>query len=99
MNPFQLFRSARRDLNEIWRHFDEEANADIADRVVDSLFDTILMLSRMPQAGRLRPDIGANLRSFVSGHYVIYYKRQRSRLLVVRILHGARDQVAARGRE
>ena len=44
--------------------------------------------------GRLRPELGAGVRSFTVEHHVIDY-RQDADILIARVLHGRRDQAAA----
>jgi hypothetical protein len=44
--------------------------------------------------GRLRPEFGEGVRSFTVENYVIYYRHERD-VLVPRVLHGRRDQIAA----
>jgi len=40
--------------------------------------------------GPARPDLRADLRYFVSGHYLILYRAQANGVEIVRVLHGAR---------
>lgn len=44
-----------------------------------------------PPGYRLRPELGEGIRSCVHGHYVIFFEASASDVIVVRILHGARD--------
>lgn len=44
-----------------------------------------------PPGYRLRPELGEGIRSCAHGHYVIFFESAADTLLVVRILHGARD--------
>jgi len=48
-------------------------------------------LSRNPTAFPLRPELGLGLRIGVHGKYLIFFKSTDEEMLVVRILHGARD--------
>jgi toxin ParE1/3/4 len=55
-----------------------------------------LLLARMPELGRARPEIDPGLRTFPVGTYMIYYKRRRRGGIVIsRVLHAMRDQQAA----
>lgn len=49
------------------------------------------MLARQPEIGEPRSEIRPHLRSFPVGNYVIFYKLVDARVVVVRVLHGARD--------
>ena len=40
--------------------------------------------------GPARPDLRADLRYFVAGHYLILYRAQANGVEIVRVLHGAR---------
>jgi plasmid stabilization system protein ParE len=43
-----------------------------------------------PQAGTMRDELCAGLRCFSVGSYVIYF-REREPVVIIRVLHGARD--------
>jgi len=42
-----------------------------------------------------RPEFGVGVRSFAVENYVIYYRQEGDDVLIARILHGRRDQIAA----
>ena len=44
-----------------------------------------------PPGYRLRPELGDGIRSCAHGHYVIFFEFDPDAVLIVRILHGARD--------
>ena len=44
-----------------------------------------------PSGYRLRSELGDGIRSCAHGHYVIFFERESDAVLIVRILHGARD--------
>ena len=44
-----------------------------------------------PPSYRLRPELGEGIRSCAHGHYVIFFEVESDTVLIVRILHGARD--------
>ena len=47
-----------------------------------------------PGAGRLRPEIADNLKSFPQGSHVIYYRVTEEVLLIVRIRHQSADTIS-----
>lgn len=51
-------------------------------------------MTAYPRLGRLRPEFGVDVRSLAVESYVIYY-RVENELLIARVLHGRRDQIAA----
>ena len=83
--------SAETDLLEIWLNIAED-NLVAADESLDSIQATIALLSSQPQMGRARPELTNGLRSFPTDTpYIIFYLPDGDGLLVVRVLHHARD--------
>ena len=83
-------RRAESDLSEIW-HYIAEDNIDAADRVVVSIRENVILLSKTPKMGRSRDEIHRGLRSFPAGNYIIFYMESKEVVEIVRVLHGARD--------
>ncbi len=91
MARFQLAARAAADLDEIWLTI---ALDDItaADRVIDSLCATAVLLAAQPKMGRARTELGAELRSFATKTpYLIYYVPTSEGIAIARVLHHARD--------
>jgi toxin ParE1/3/4 len=85
---------AEQDLEEIWIYVADDASPATADRLIDAIVDRFDLLGEQPALGRLRPEFGAGVRSFVVESYVIYY-RAAEEVLIARVLHAHRDQAAA----
>jgi len=66
-----------------------------ADTFVARIDETFRLLAQQPRIGRRRPEVYPKVRSFVVGKYVIFYLPLRNGIDVVRVLHDARDIVAA----
>ena len=70
-------------------------NPAAAVRFVDAFKSSVELLSRMPEIGRARPDLGApGTRSWrVKGFrkYLIFYEAFPDRVRLLRVLHAARD--------
>lgn len=49
------------------------------------------IIALSPQAYRLRPELGSNIRSCVHGNYVIFFTHFEETVRILRILHGARN--------
>ena len=49
------------------------------------------MLSEHRHAGRARPELGEEVRSFPIGNYVVFYKPLAAGIELVRVLSGYRD--------
>jgi toxin ParE1/3/4 len=92
--PYRLSSMAEQDLDEIWLYVAEDASPSTADRLIDDIIDGFSLLAEQPRMGRRRPEFGEGVRSFPVENHVIYY-RHENELLIARVLHGRRDQVAA----
>ena len=92
--PYRLSALAERDLEEIWSYVAEDASPTTADRLIDDIIGRFDLLAEQPSMGRARPEFGAAVRSFAVENYVIYYCHDGD-VLIARILHGRRDQMAA----
>jgi toxin ParE1/3/4 len=92
---YVLAPSAARDLEILWQHLADEASEAIADKVIDAISERCEMLAEFPKAGRLRPDIGPDVRCFPVEKHVIYYSQDSALVVIARVLHGSRDQAAA----
>ena len=92
--PFRLSPLAERDLEEIWSYVAEDASPATADRLIDAIVDRFELLAEQPRIGRLRPEFGADVRSFAVESHVVYYRHDGD-VLIARVLHGRRDQAAA----
>jgi plasmid stabilization system protein ParE len=63
-----------------------------ASRVVERLLEAVGQLDRFPRRGRVVPEVAAaSIRELLFGSYRIVYRIERSRVLVVAVIHGARD--------
>ena len=52
------------------------------------------MLSHFPFSGTAREQFGAGLRVVFEGNYAVYYTVSEIELVIIRVLHGARDAAA-----
>lgn len=90
MSAIRLLERAREDLREIWDYVSER-NLPAADALLDRLLDVAETLSQQPRAGRARPELGPDLRSFPVGEYLLFFVADDDGIEVVRVLHGHRD--------
>ena len=90
MNIVDLSKRAEADVDEIWTYIARN-NEAAADRVIDRIYDRFEMLGEQPDLGESAGHLTAGLRRTVVGKYVIYYEIEPDRVLIRRILHGARD--------
>jgi len=83
--------SAETDLLELWVTVAEE-NLAAADKSLDVIQAAASLLGTQPEMGRARPELANGLRSFPTRTpYIIFYVQDKEGLLVVRVLHHARD--------
>lgn len=91
MPQIRFTNSAETDLLELWLTIAEE-NLVAADESLDLIHATISVLAGHPEMGRARPELADRLRSFPTRTpYMIFYLPDTDGLLVVRVLHHARD--------
>ncbi len=75
---------------KIWAHIAAD-NEGAADRGIASLHERFTTLAENPMAGRSRPELLPDLRSFPAGSHTIFYSPQEDGVEIVRVIHGARD--------
>lgn len=85
--------AAETELDEIWYYVAvQSGSTEIADRLIDTIADRFLLISRYPEIGRSRDhDLRPGLRSFTVGEYVIIYRIAGSDVLILHIVRGSRD--------
>jgi toxin ParE1/3/4 len=81
---------AENDLADIWWHIAQDKPQE-ADRLLDRIQETLLMLTKFPHMGISREGLKPNLHSFSVGNYLIFYFPLEDGIEVVRVLHGARE--------
>jgi toxin ParE1/3/4 len=91
----RVIKSARRDMDAIYDYWAERAGPDIALTLIYSITDLFALLAEYPYAGRTCNEIAPGIRVFSTDKYLIYYRKERSVIQILHILHGARDQARA----
>lgn len=91
MPRIRFTHSAETDLLELWVTIAEE-NLTAADEILDVIQSAATLLGTQPEMGRARPELAEGLRSLPTRTpYLIFYLPDDDGLLVVRVLHHARD--------
>jgi toxin ParE1/3/4 len=91
MSRIRFTHSAETDLLELWVTIAEE-NLIAADEILDVIQATATLLGTQPEMGRARPELAEGLRSLPTRTpYLIFYLSDDDGLLIVRVLHHARD--------
>ena len=85
---------AEEDLVGIWSYIAADSLL-AADKLLDDIDAACKMLSTNPLAGRLREELAPQLRSFGVSVYIVFYRPTDAGVIVIRVLHGARDLPAS----
>lgn len=91
MARYIITRQAQADIDEILVYIAAD-NLDAAISFNDRLAHRFEMLAENPMAGRERPELRGEMRSFPEGNFLIFYRSWAGKVAIVRVLHGARDQ-------
>jgi len=82
--------AAQQSLQEIYDYITED-NPAKAKEFIQHLKKQCFVLAENPRMGRARPELQETLRSFPVSPYLIFYTPSKESLLIVNIIHGARD--------
>lgn len=88
------------DMTEAALYLEEEAGLDIAVRFLDICEEAFQQLAAMPGMGSLRPATGyPDARTWrLNPHpHMVIYQATPSTLVIIRVIHGARDLTAIIG--
>ncbi|MCA9433811.1 MAG: type II toxin-antitoxin system RelE/ParE family toxin [Candidatus Omnitrophica bacterium] len=89
---------AESDLLEIWGTIAQN-NPLNADRFLEQIESHCENLAYSPRIGKLRSDLGTEIRSFPVGEYLLFYQPIDEGILLVRVIHGRRNYEALFQRE
>lgn len=85
---------ALRQLEAIHVYYSEEANADVADRIVTSILQTTRLVEQYPKGGQLEPwldHLGQGHRRVVVGHHKVIYQVIEGGVRIVDVFDGRQD--------
>jgi toxin ParE1/3/4 len=89
---YRVAPEAAADLDDIWEFVASRSSSlETADRLIDTVIERFLLLARFPGIGRRRDDLRSGLRSLPVGQYLVFYRLEGDDVLILRVLHGARD--------
>ncbi|PKR57219.1 type II toxin-antitoxin system RelE/ParE family toxin [Thalassospira lohafexi] len=91
--PLLITETAQNDLADIWA-FIAEDNHDAATRLIHEIGERFDPLCQNPEMGPKRDELSPGLRVCIHRNYAIYYRIIPSGLVILRVLHGARDTTA-----
>lgn len=91
MAKYRISRRADADLNAIWDYIARDS-IEAADRVEAEIHSEIKRLAETPGMGHAREDVGnPSYRFWRVYSYLVAYRMEGRTLIVVRVIHGARD--------
>jgi toxin ParE1/3/4 len=93
-----LTEAAETDLAEIWSYLAVESSEAVATNFLARLRSTFDPVREFPFAGPMRDELAPGLRVLFQTPYAIYYLVCDDELVIVRVVHGARDVAAMAGR-
>jgi toxin ParE1/3/4 len=90
---FRLLPEAESDLDGIWLYIAKASGSmDIANHQIDAIIDALALLARHPLIGRPWASLNRpGIRRFPIGSYIIAYRPEPREVVILRILHAARD--------
>src|SRR5687767_5132732 len=90
MPPVIRSRQAQQDYEEILEYLDAHS-PPAANRFAAGVAAKCRLLERFPLLGRTRDDLHPGVRSVLVGKYLLIYRVTDTAVVIVRILHGARN--------
>lgn len=74
----------------VWQYIAKD-NVDAADRLIRQIDEKCELYVDSPLLGDICDEFGLGVRCFYVGRYVIYYRPSKDGILVLLVLHSARD--------
>ena len=90
MHKVVVSEQAQTDLQDI-RAYIAERNPRAAAKLQHHILTTFKALKHTPFMGQERPDIRKGMRFFPLAKYCVYYRVAENTVLILRVLHSARD--------
>ena len=84
--------SALADLQEIWDFYAEQADVDVADRMLDHIHSRTADLLEFPELGAPVSELGMGRRRLVLAPHVVFYVLDGDAIQILRVLHGRQDR-------
>jgi toxin ParE1/3/4 len=86
----KLTGPARRDINAIVGYIAKDS-PKASEQFANNLARKFTALADAPLIGREQDDYGVGIRTFPFGNYMIFYRPAKDGVVIVRVLHGARN--------
>jgi toxin ParE1/3/4 len=89
--PLVWSREALGDIDQIWEYYAGVAGRTTADRVLREIARAVVAVEEFSLAGRSRDEVRSGLRSLAANPHVVFYRINRDRPEIVRVLDGWQD--------
>lgn len=89
--PMVISPAARDDLRAIHQYGSRRRGEAGSGDYLATLKERLWLLIQQPEAGKVRPDPPHNIRGVPVSSHVIFYRLERQRLEIIRILHARQD--------
>ncbi|RBP35917.1 toxin ParE1/3/4 [Roseimicrobium gellanilyticum] len=86
-------QASKQDYNDIYSYIAADSPKHAAN-LLRKLDARLQVLSENNLMGRRRPELAEDLRSYPEGNYVIFYQPFEDGIILIRVLHSARDITA-----
>jgi len=93
MGTYKLSILAEYDLEDIYAYGAHNFGNLQAIKYLEEIQQIVLLLSENPEMGRIRNEIKQGLVSYPYKSHVIFYRKFKQHIRIVRILYGGRDLV------
>ena len=90
MPKYEISEQARADLTDVFEYIADD-NEHAALQLIIRLLDLFGNLAEHPLMGKSRDELQQGLRSVPLGHYIAFYRIWAGRVVIVRVVHAARD--------
>lgn len=87
----ELSSAARADLVEIDSFSEERYGREIADAYTFGFDEAIDQLAEYPNSGQAHPELGNGIRCLIHRKHRIFYTVDNDLVVIIRIIHHARD--------
>jgi toxin ParE1/3/4 len=91
MSRYIISPRAQADIDEIWNYTAEMWGADQAETYIRVLQAAIETVAKEPRKGRACDEVRKGYRKYPAGSHMVFYRRARSGIDIVRILHRRMD--------
>jgi len=92
MPGYRLSRTALKEVGKIISGLHANVSPEAATLMETQLFSAFADLGRLPALGHPRPDLTSKRLLFHNSKpYMIAFRRQAERAMIVRVVHGSRD--------